>query len=201
MESTKNKILKYMKNNIGTIMLLALFLTILLVPDARAMMQRGMMKTGLFDPKLEKVESTEDSSNQQVFYMNLVDANGKESNLKDLKGKVVFINFWATWCPPCIAEMPSLQILYDKFKDNKDVVFLFIDVDSVPSKSKKFMEKRDLSLPLYFVRGNIPTQLFKGNLPTTVILDKQGKIAHKTMGMADYSGQDIVDFIKDLETK
>lgn len=202
MESTKNKILIYMKNNIGTIVLMALFITILLVPDARAIVQRGMMKTGLFDPKLEKIETdvakTPDNGDYQ---MNLVDASGLQSDLHDLKGKVVFINFWATWCPPCIAEMPSLQVLHDKFKDNKEVAFLFIDVDNNPAKSKKFMENKKLTLPIYFVQGNIPAELFQGNLPTTIILDKEGNIAHRTLGMADYSGDDVVNFLKNLQAK
>ena len=127
------------------------------------------------------------------------DGNGKLIALNDLKGKVVFINFWATWCPPCIAEMPSIQKLYDKVKDDQEIVILTVEVEGKRDKAAKFMERKKLSLPVVYPNSSIPTEFFNGSLPTTVILDKKGNIAHTTMGMADYSGQDIVDFLNELK--
>ena len=121
-------------------------------------------------------------------------------NMEDLKGKVVFMNFWATWCPPCIAEMPSIQKLYDKVKDDKDIVILTVEVEGKRDKVAKFMERKKLSLPVVYPNSSIPTEFFNGSLPTTIILDKKGNIAHTTTGMADYSGQDIVDFLNELKT-
>jgi len=62
------------------------------------------------------------------------------------------------------------------------------------------MERKKLSLPVVYPNSSIPTEFFNGSLPTTIILDKKGNIAHTTTGMADYSGQDIVDFLNELKT-
>ena len=197
--NTKTK--KIMKRllNIGFI---ALILSVLFVPNVKATMQQGLMKLGFFNPKLNESALLANSQNPNSettepanHIMNLKDQKGNKVSLEDLKGKVVFINFWATWCGPCIAEMPSIQKLHDKFKDNKDVVFVILEAEGNKAKATKFMENRKLNLPLYYPAGDFPVEFFRGSLPTTVILDKQGNIAHITEGMADYSGQDIVDFL------
>ncbi|MFV0181609.1 TlpA family protein disulfide reductase [Empedobacter falsenii] len=189
-----------LKRNYSTIIVGALALVLLFVPEAKAMMQQGLMKLGLFDPKLEKVEKSSQPETEANYIFEMVDADGKTVNMEDLKGKVVFMNFWATWCPPCIAEMPSIQTLYDKVKEDKDIVILTVEVEGKRDKVAKFMERKKLSLPVVYPNSSIPTEFFNGSLPTTIILDKKGNIAHTTMGMADYSGQDIVDFLNELKT-
>ncbi|QNT13476.1 TlpA family protein disulfide reductase [Empedobacter stercoris] len=189
-----------LKRNYSTIIVGALALVLLFVPEAKAMMQKGLMKLGLFDPKLEKVEKSSQPETEANYIFEMVDVDGKAVNMEDLKGKVVFMNFWATWCPPCIAEMPSIQTLYDKVKDDKDIVILTVEVEGKRDKVAKFMERKKLSLPVVYPNSSIPTEFFNGSLPTTIILDKKGNIAHTTMGMADYSGQDIVDFLNELKT-
>lgn len=188
-----------LKRNYSTIIVGALALVLLFVPEAKAMMQQGLMKIGLFQPNLEKIEKTNQPTSEANYVFEMVDADGKAVNMEDLKGKVVFMNFWATWCPPCIAEMPSIQTLYDKVKDDKDIVILTVEVEGKRDKVAKFMERKKLSLPVVYPNSSIPTEFFNGSLPTTVILDKKGNIAHTTMGMADYSGQDIVDFLNELK--
>lgn len=196
---TNNKFITMLKRNYSTIIVGALALVLLFVPEAKAMMQQGLMKLGLFEPKLEKVEKATQPSSEANYTFEMVYADGKAVNMEDLKGKVVFMNFWATWCPPCIAEMPSIQKLYDKVKDDKDIVILTVEVEGKRDKVAKFMERKKLSLPVVYPNSSIPTEFFNGSLPTTVILDKKGNIAHTTMGMADYSGQDIVDFLNELK--
>ncbi|QOW11921.1 TlpA family protein disulfide reductase [Kaistella flava (ex Peng et al. 2021)] len=188
--------------NIGFI---GLILSILFVPNVKATMQQGLMKLGFFNPKLDESTLSANSQNSNPetaepanYTMNLIDEKGNKVSLEDLKGKVVFINFWATWCGPCIAEMPSIQKLHDKFKDNKDIVFVILEAEGNKTKATKFMENRKLNLPLYYPAGDFPAEFFRGSLPTTVILDKQGNIAHITEGMSDYSGQDIVDFLNNV---
>ena len=198
MGTNNNKFITMIKRNYSTIIVGALALVLLFVPEAKAVVQQGFMKLGLFQPKLEKVETTTKTEANYKFEM--VDANGKATTLEDLKGKVVFLNFWATWCPPCIAEMPTIQTLYDKFKDDKDVVILTVEVEGKRDKVAKFMARKKLTLPVVYPTSAIPTDFFNGSLPTTVILDKQGNIAHTTIGMADYSGTDVEDFLNELKT-
>lgn len=182
----------------------ALMLSVIFVPEVKATMQQGLMKLGLFEPKLDTDSLSVFSENPVAeadtahYAMNLVDETGKMVTLENLKGKVVFINFWATWCAPCIAEMPSIQKLYDKFKANDDVAFVILEAEGNKEKAARFMNNKKLTLPVYYPDGGIPEEFFRGRLPTTVILDKQGNIAHITEGMADYSGQDIVDFLNQV---
>lgn len=121
---------------------------------------------------------------------------GEVLSLDDLKGKAVFINFWATWCPPCIKEMPSIQTLYNKFKDNKDIVFLLVDVDNNIDGASKFMKKRKLNMPLYVPNSEIPSSFLAGVIPTTVILDKRGNIDVRLEGGRDYSTPAIVEALQ-----
>lgn len=179
-----------------------LMLSIIFVPEVKATMQQGLMKLGFFNPKLDETSIIAHNNHLNAnpikpanYKMSFTDQKGKKVSLEDLKGKVVFINFWATWCGPCIAEMPSVQKLYDKFKDNKDFAFVILEAEGNKAKAAKFMQNKKMTLPLYYPDGDFPAEFFRGSLPTTVILDKQGNIAHITEGMADYSGQDIVDFL------
>ncbi len=187
---------------ISNIAFIALLLIIVFVPEAKATVQQGLMKTGLFNPNLN-IEKLQDSTRisklpAEGFKMEVVDKTGRIVSLKDLKGKVVFINFWATWCAPCIAEMPSIQKLYETFKDNDDVAFVILEAEGNKEKADRLLTKKKLTLPVYYPYGTIPTEFFRGRLPTTVILDKEGNMAHITEGMADYSGHDIVDFINEV---
>ncbi len=192
-----NKIVKILKNNTSNLIFVSLALILLFSTDAKAFLQQGLMKVGLFQPDLEKVVTP--PTNKNYLNFQLINDQGEVISLADLKGKVVFLNFWATWCPPCIAEMPSIQVLHDKFKTDNDVMILTLEVEGKKEKVQKFMQRKKLNLPVYYPHSAIPSELFQGSLPTTVILDKEGNIAHTTFGMADYSGQDIVDFLNEIK--
>lgn len=189
--------MKVLKNNTSNILFVSLGLILLFSTDAKAFLQQSLMKVGFFKPNLENVVTK--NIDKDYLDVKLINNHGEVVTLADFKGKVVFINFWATWCPPCIAEMPSIQILHDKFKDDSDVVILTVEIESKKEKAKQFMKRKKLTLPVYYPNSNLPIVLFDGTLPTTVILDKEGNIAHKTLGMADYSGNDIVDFLKEIK--
>ncbi len=189
-----------LKRNYSTIIIGAIALIILFVPEAKAMMHQGLMKIGLFQPKIEQTVENTQPKTEANYQFEMIDADGKITTMEDLKGKVVFLNFWATWCGPCIAEMPTIQKLYDKFKDDKDVVILTVEVENKKEKAKNFMTSKNLTLPIVFPNSTIPKEFFDYALPTTIILDKQGNIAHTTLGMADYSGQEVVDFLNELKT-
>ncbi|MEQ7800195.1 TlpA disulfide reductase family protein [Pedobacter sp. ASV1-7] len=133
--------------------------------------------------------------------ISFLDEQKKAVALNDLKGKVVFINFWATWCPPCVREMPSINNLKKHYKNNKDLVFLMVDVDGNYDVSKKFMEKNNLDLPLYMPNGEIPSRFLGNSIPTTVILDKTGKMVARIEGGRDYMAPEIISSMDDLLEK
>lgn len=144
----------------------------------------------------EKVIETNIKPSESVI--SFKNEKGEVVSLDELKGKAVFINFWATWCPPCIEEMPSIQTLYNKFKDNKDIVFLLVDVDNNIESASKFMEKRELDMPLYVPNSEIPSSYLAGAIPTTVILDKKGNIDVRLEGGRDYSTPAIAEALQSL---
>ncbi len=184
------------RSNLFNGLLIAFLLLVVFVPSVKELFIRGLMKVGFFQPDItETLKSTSPVTLPPVTFEG---ADGKFLNLQEQKGKVVLINFWATWCPPCVAEMPSINALYSKLKGNKNIVFIMVDADGNFAKSGLFMRKRDYGMPLYRVVGNFPESLFKGTLPTTVIFDKNGKMVFRHEGSADYGGSKVSDYLQQL---
>ncbi len=137
-------------------------------------------------------------SQQSYTDVSFTDENGKIISLKSLKGKVVFINFWATWCPPCIHEMPSINELKKAFNGNNNIVFLMVDVDNNIKKSKAFMKNRKFDLPVYTPASDIPKEYLGRSIPATVILDKNGVMAGRVEGSRDYTDPKMIKALKEL---
>ncbi|WP_432710365.1 TlpA family protein disulfide reductase [Pedobacter sp.] len=172
-------------------------LVLLFVPSAKAFLIKGLMKIGLFKPAATEKQMDKSINLSSVKFRN---SKGVVVDLGSLKGKVVFINFWATWCPPCLAEMPSVNKLYEQFKNNPNVLFLLVDADSDFEKSQKYMDKKKYELPVYAVASAIPDVLFKGSLPTTAVLDTAGDMVYHGEGAANYADKKFIEFIEKLIT-
>lgn len=130
--------------------------------------------------------------------LSFTDKDGKTVSLSSLKGKMVFINFWATWCPPCIQEMPTINELKRKYKGNDDIAFLMVDVDNNMEKSTAFMEKNMYDLPVYISASNIPSDYLGNSIPTTFILNKSGDIIARIEGGRDYTSPEIIKVVNEL---
>lgn len=195
------------KNKINTVLYIILigFILLMFLPATRSYLQQGLMKLGLFKPDLEAPvvveEKNADSAATPQAQVVFSDAGGKQVDVATLKGKVVFMNFWATWCPPCRDEMPSIQVLYNQLKDSEDIVFMMVEIDHEAEKAVAFMEKEKLSLPIYYPETAIPKEWVGQSIPVTVILDKEGNIAARHEGMADYSTPEVLKFVTDLINK
>lgn len=189
-------------SNVSNIVVLLLVVTLVFSADAKGLVIEGLMKIGLFQPEVPKVESKSNAPAANTIsptqHVKFIDSKGNTINLSDQKGKVVFINFWATWCPPCIAEMPTIDQLHEKYKDNTDILFLMVDVDGKVNESTTFMKDKGFHLPVHIPASELPKALFAGSMPTTVILDKTGNIAFHHVGGADYSNPKISEFIDQL---
>lgn len=182
------------KSNLLSVLMFGLLLAFMFVPAVKAAVIRGLMFTGLFNVDVSKPASGYSWPGGLVFEQ----PDGRRLSSDSLAGKVVVINFWATWCPPCLAEMPSLDGLYRKFAANKQVVFIAVDADSDFNKSSAFMAKHNYVLPLYRALVNMPPQVYEGSLPTTVIFDKKGKMVFRHQGAANYGTDDVERFIRKL---
>lgn len=184
------------KKNMINGLLIAFILMILFVPSAKALLMQGLMQLGLFKPQFNTEKAILSADLSSIKFK---DAKGNVVSLADLKDKVVFINFWATWCPPCLAEMPSVNKLHQQFAADKDVVFLMVDADSNFEKAQAYMDRKKYKMPVFVAAGTIPDVIFKGSLPTTVVLDKMGRISYNEAGAANYASQKFIDFIHQLK--
>jgi thiol-disulfide isomerase/thioredoxin len=189
-------------SNIFTSILILFILAMLFSSDFKGKVMENLMKVGLFQPSIPNEPLADltagisaSNTSEEILFRNM---DGEVIELADQKGKVVFINFWATWCPPCIAEMPSINKLYSNFKDNESVVFMMVDVDNSPVKSQKFMDKRNFNLPIYTPASPIPSSYMEGAIPTTLVLNKYGKVVLKHEGMGDFSNEEFKTFVNQL---
>ncbi|MGN6541451.1 MAG: TlpA family protein disulfide reductase [Ginsengibacter sp.] len=144
---------------------------------------------------VEKEIGSQPAQTQDVSFL---DENGQTVTLSSLRGKVVFINFWATWCPPCKVEMPGINRLKKSFKGNDKIVFLMVDVDGNLKKSSAFMKNNKYELPVYAPASAIPSNFLGMAIPTTVILNKNGEIATRVEGAADYSRPEVLKTLNEL---
>jgi thiol-disulfide isomerase/thioredoxin len=181
-----------MLNGVFIVLVLIVFFN----PSAKALLIRGLMQVGLFQPDISQpIKTTNNTSLPNITFQN---TNGQILNLSDQKGKVIFINFWVTWCPPCIAEMPSVNELYEKLQHNKNIVFIMVDADHDFNKSVPFMNKHQFTLPLYEANSEIPENLLSGSIPITVIFDKKGQLVFHHEGAGDYSSAKFADYLLKL---
>ncbi|MES2651327.1 MAG: TlpA disulfide reductase family protein [Bacteroidota bacterium] len=190
----KNKILT--KKNIGNAVFILLILTIILVPSAKALVMQGLMEIGLFKPSIDKPKSGLAADLHSIKFK---DSKNNVVSLGDLKGKIVFLNFWATWCPPCLAEMPSINQLHQQFAGDEEVVFLLIDADGNFTKSQAYLDRKKYKMPIYALASSIPKEIFNGSLPTTLVFDKKGRVAYNGVGAANYANPKFIAFIKELK--
>jgi len=102
--------------------------------------------------------------------------------LKDLRGKVILLNFWATWCPPCRKEMPDLEALYLRFKDQGFVVLAISDEDA--SKVSPFLAERNITYPVLLDPGRkVNGQLQIEGIPKSFVYDRSGKLVAQSIDM------------------
>jgi len=188
------KLFQQLKKNWFTFLLILLIAVLFFVPNAKAFLLHGLIKTGLFNASVKK-ENIKILSPETIFFIN---KNGARKNICDLKGKVIFINFWATWCPPCVAEMPAINALYNKLKNDSNFVFIMADADNDFQKSLSFMKKNNYSLPVYNSNGDLHAAIFDGTTPTTIIINPEGNIVQKHEGIANYDTQAMMDFLHSL---
>ena len=129
---------------------------------------------------------------------NLLDLNGKRVMLSDFKGKIVFLNFWTTWCPPCREEMPSMQKLYTRFKD-KDFAMLAVSVKEPAPVVKNFFKDYSLTFTaLLDSDGELMTSYRVRAIPATYIIDRDGAIIGKAFGPRKWDDQKAMALFEHL---
>jgi len=183
------KITKSQRNNI----ILLIIVLVMIIPQTRQPLQVLLHKgLALFSPSVIDKEERAVVSN---YNWNLVDENGVSFDFNTAKGKVVVLNFWATWCPPCIAEMPSLEKLYQKY--NKEVVFLLVS-NETQEVVANFKAKNDYEFLVHSSQSEPPKTLQVSSIPRTFIIDKNGQIVVDKTGAANWNSDRVHETLEAL---
>jgi peroxiredoxin len=126
------------------------------------------------------------------------DQAGKQYSLADFRGKVVLVNFWATWCPPCREEMPSMEQLQRRMAQ-RPFAILGLSVDDSWEPVNRFMKENGVTLPVYVdFDKKISTLYGSFKYPETYIVDKKGKVAYKVVGGTDWMSSEMLKFLEVL---
>ncbi len=138
----------------------------------------------LDDPQFAAADSKIEADNKrrEQADFTLTELGGKTWTLKELRGKVVVLNFWATWCPPCRKEMPDLESLYQQFKDQGLVILAISDEDA--DKVKPFIAQQKVTYPILLDPGRKVHELFQiEGIPKTFVYDRTGKLVAQSIDM------------------
>ena len=128
----------------------------------------------------------------------LSDLFGNVVRLSEFRGKIVFLNFWATWCPTCVVEMPSMEKLHRRLKD-QDFAMIAVNLKESETQVKSFFEKLQLSFTaLLDVNGEVASGLAVNALPTTFFLDKKGRIIGMALGPREWDNQASIELFEFL---
>lgn len=191
MKFTKETIIKELKSwGIFLIVLVGLYYSGLLVPIS-AGIQRALLYTGLMNA------SPSESYNGKTDYQWKLETFEEEAEIDfaSFKGKKIFLNVWASWCPPCIAEMSSIEALYSNFKDDENVIFIMLNVDEDKSKAEKFLKRKEFTFPVYRRKSTTPSVFYSNSIPTTYVINEKGEIIFKHQGLANYNSESFINML------
>jgi thiol-disulfide isomerase/thioredoxin len=164
-------------------------------PEVIGTLQRGLLATGILRPDT-------DIDPEEVipawFNFTLENESGELLSFSEFRGKTIFLNFWATWCPPCIAEMPNIQKLYDDVGNQDDLVFVMLSLDEDPDKARAFVKRKEFDFPIYFLRSRRPGVYNSTAIPTTYVISPEGEIVLEKKGMSNYNTDEFREFLLSL---
>jgi thiol-disulfide isomerase/thioredoxin len=152
-----------------------------------------VLKTGLIQPNID-----EPSGADADYHFTLIDEDGRMVPFTEFENKVVFVNFWATWCPPCIAEMPDINDLYADM-EGEGIAFVLISLDEDFQKAKNFIDRKGYDFPVYQLGSPLPKVYESEAIPTTYVLAPNGKIVVSNSGMAKYNTKKFRKFLSGLK--
>ena len=176
--------MEFLKKNWSNLLFIFLII-ILILPQTRKPLQVHINRIFAFSPS---EVSEEEREKLHDYDWELVGLNEDFVNLNSSEGKVAIINLWATWCPPCIAEMPSFQELYNDYSEKVD--FYFVSSEE-PEKLENFLQKHDYSFPVFMPASPAPQVLQSNSLPTTYVISKSGEILVEKTGAADWNDEEF----------
>ncbi len=174
-----------MKKNLVYIVLLIVIGGVLMIPNVRNYLRNQFFPIATINKAVTISEND--------FDIELRGINTENTNLKSLKNKTLFLNFWGTWCPPCRKEWPTIQAMYDSRKDKMN--FALIAMQDQEENVRKFLKENNYTVPVYIVESPISESILPKVFPTTFLIDKNGKILLKEDAYKDWNSESSLQFI------
>jgi thiol-disulfide isomerase/thioredoxin len=169
--------------------LFVVVLALMLYPPSREWFMRKIA----FSPTIDNIENTEKLN---TYNWELQGLNTESVNFNQFQNKVIFVNFWATWCPPCRAELPMIQNLYNDYKDK--IEFVFVTNEDWQTVNT-FFKKHNYNLPVYNIISAPPTKFTETNsIPASYLIDQQGNVLISETGSADWNSKKVRKLLDDL---
>ena len=159
--------------------------------------QQVVLNTGIINASIPESKDAADAD----YNFRLVNSEGIKIDVRDLKGKTIFINIWATWCPPCVAEMPNINSLYNKIENKDDIVFLMISHDDEMRTARSWVKRKGFDFPIYQLASPLPDVFETGVVPSTFVVSPEGKIVMSKTGMANYDTKRFKKYLLKLAEK
>lgn len=177
-----------MKKSLVYVVLLVILGGIFLIPNVRDFVKNQFFPVAT----IEKAITVSDSD----FDIDLKGINVPSTNLKTLKNKTLFLNFWGTWCAPCRKEWPTIQAMYDTRKDKMN--FALIAMQDQEEKVREYLKENNYNVPVYIAESPISESILPKSFPTTFILDKNGRILLKEDAYKDWNSESSLQFIDNV---
>jgi len=197
MKLLKNYFEKQKKKSLFSKITDALFILLiigLLIPQTRTPILVFFKQLTNFSPSVS-VKDDFGTLSKKDYQWEFLDFGHQKVQLADFNDQPILINFWATWCPPCLAEMPSLQKLQNDY--GSKVHFIFISNEE-QSLTFQFLQDKEWNLKSYRPISHAPELLQSSSLPTTFIIDKYGKIVVRETGNKNWNGNSVRELLEQL---
>ena len=179
----------FLKKNLFYLVATAFLLVLFLFPSVKLKLKDMLFPVAA----IENAITIKDAD----YDIQLKGINVPSTNLKNFKSdKLLFLNFWGTWCPPCREEWPTIQKLYDSKKAKVD--FVLIAMQDQEDDVVKFMKKNNYTAPVYIAQSTISNDLLPKVFPTTFLLDKNGRILLKEDASKDWNSKSVHEFIDNV---
>ncbi|MGV8915493.1 MAG: TlpA family protein disulfide reductase [Kaistella sp.] len=181
--------MNFLKKNILNIIVIAFIAVLFIFPGVKLKIKDMFFPVAVIENAIMLEDSDMD--------INLKGLNVPDTNLKSLKGdKLIFLNFWGTWCPPCREEWPGIQKLFESKKDKVD--FVLIAMQDEEAKVLKFMAENKYTAPVYIAQSPLSNRILPKVFPTTLLLDKNGRILLKEESSKDWNSKSVHAFIENF---
>jgi len=198
LDKIKNRILHYFKNTkpfaLITDILFVLLVILLLIPGTRKPVAAYMIRIVSFPPSSLK-SSQQFAISHEAKNWEIKELSGKTVPFNHLLDKPVFVNFWATWCPPCNAELPGIHHIYEQYKNKVNFVFLS---NEAPNTIRSFILKHQYQDMPFYRYNSIPKDFYSRSIPVTFILSRKGEVVLKKKGAARWNSDKVKSLLNKL---